>query len=821
MAAAKAAATTSSRPKNGSGGGIEVNLTLYVLVLLAIMACSLFVGLQETFPELTSESLSQSASTASDRFKIVRDAFLVSESETKKEVKDDVDVDVNVVSFDPTAAAAGEHLLVDIEGIEADFLDSESRLAQAMITTAKEAGLEMLSYHCHSLEPKGVSCVGVLLESHISFHTWPDEGVITLDLYVTTVSTNTEQQAKQKPLVPEVLEIIKQQFGVKNDDAPAPRPLNARWSHEFRGFETLATTAAQLNDGIHLAGSDLSLWVLSPLEMHTKNLIFSGWTQSNQRVDIWDVVEVTDTPSRKDIIDHGLKEGDFRLYTPELVTPNRLIFLNGQVEVSMAAETVFYESTVHPAMFAHKNPQTVAILAGPVGLGSGLIREILKHDTITSLTAWHTNAQLVEEIVPTHLSALDDCQFLVGRADQCSKDPLVSLKYYGEENFSDVISSTDDLFSQQQQDLIFILDFESILKTTTESSPLSFSQILQGLLVNGLTDEGILLIPCGNAAAIHDPRPDLGEHARREQLFLALEALPEVATILVYEEAHTGHLEPESYILVCKHVSCRQRWYARSDQVEYQIYDRLVRTTAITDKHGTTEKSLALSYFDGITQRSYQWPKKGWETVYCRREPKPWECDYIMLNQKQGFYDIDVEDSSDSDFRVETIRTKEDVVQETRVFAKDDIPKGSYIMAEDLANSLMVTDRNLEGLNNNTLLAAASASSSEDSGGGGGATIIEDLLEFFDQHGHASIMEGSEQHYVEVGGTALIRRTSDPLEGNLEPWVPRRHAPKPKFSPVYERHRMSMDVFMVARRDIAEGEEIVMFKDMWTTPTVA
>ena len=62
---------------------------------------------------------------------------------------------------------------MDIKGIEADFLDSEVRLAKAMVDTVSNAGLTMLSYHCHKLIPKGVSCVGVLLESHISFHTWP------------------------------------------------------------------------------------------------------------------------------------------------------------------------------------------------------------------------------------------------------------------------------------------------------------------------------------------------------------------------------------------------------------------------------------------------------------------------------------------------------------------------------------------------------------------------------------------------------------------------------------------------------------------------
>jgi len=29
----------------------------------------------------------------------------------------------------------------------------------------------------------GVSCVGILVESHISFHTWPEVGIITLDLF--------------------------------------------------------------------------------------------------------------------------------------------------------------------------------------------------------------------------------------------------------------------------------------------------------------------------------------------------------------------------------------------------------------------------------------------------------------------------------------------------------------------------------------------------------------------------------------------------------------------------------------------------------------
>lgn len=77
---------------------------------------------------------------------------------------------------------AGQHLLVDIKFVDSVFLNSESRLANAMVELISMSGLTMLSYHCHGLPPVGVSCVGVLMESHISFHTWPVEGVSTLML---------------------------------------------------------------------------------------------------------------------------------------------------------------------------------------------------------------------------------------------------------------------------------------------------------------------------------------------------------------------------------------------------------------------------------------------------------------------------------------------------------------------------------------------------------------------------------------------------------------------------------------------------------------
>ena len=63
---------------------------------------------------------------------------------------------------------AGQHLLVDIKDVDSEFLNDETRLATAMIELINESKLTLLSYHCHGLVPIGVSCAGVLLESHVS-----------------------------------------------------------------------------------------------------------------------------------------------------------------------------------------------------------------------------------------------------------------------------------------------------------------------------------------------------------------------------------------------------------------------------------------------------------------------------------------------------------------------------------------------------------------------------------------------------------------------------------------------------------------------------
>jgi S-adenosylmethionine decarboxylase proenzyme len=135
---------------------------------------------------------------------------------------------------------AGQHLLVDIENIDGAFLNSKERLARAMMELVDMSGLTMLSYHCHELEPAGVSCAGVLLESHVSFHTWPAQGVITLDLF-------TCGPASLVPYIP----VVEKLFGIGKVPAvegEIVEPPHTLWSYKRRGFRNEDAYDASVGD---------------------------------------------------------------------------------------------------------------------------------------------------------------------------------------------------------------------------------------------------------------------------------------------------------------------------------------------------------------------------------------------------------------------------------------------------------------------------------------------------------------------------------------------------------------------------------------------
>jgi len=293
---------------------------------------------------------------------------------------------------------AGQHLLVDIKHVDGTFLNSEERLARAMVETVNDASLTLLSYHCHSLVPSGVSCVGVLLESHISFHTWPAEGVITLDLFT----------CGSHPLLPAV-ETIERLFAIPMADAGTYQPLgrgaagagassaNASssssyvpreedyvspphlvWSHVLRGFRP------PLEDGRdRILESDVAFVVLERLDLDHKVQVASVQTPF-QHIFVFDVIEPRFNSMRgyERSVRPELKDSTYEGRHPELYRPDRKVFLDGVIQSTRLGDEPYHEALVHPGMFAHPHPERAAIIGGGEG---ATLREILKHNTIETV----------------------------------------------------------------------------------------------------------------------------------------------------------------------------------------------------------------------------------------------------------------------------------------------------------------------------------------------------------------------------------------------------------------------------------------------------
>lgn len=79
----------------------------------------------------------------------------------------------------------GKHLIADIRcdvgGKE--YLTDQNKLYGLMMELAYRSASTILSSHFHAFDGYGWTGVLVLGESHVSVHTWPERGVINLDLF--------------------------------------------------------------------------------------------------------------------------------------------------------------------------------------------------------------------------------------------------------------------------------------------------------------------------------------------------------------------------------------------------------------------------------------------------------------------------------------------------------------------------------------------------------------------------------------------------------------------------------------------------------------
>ena len=75
----------------------------------------------------------------------------------------------------------GEHITLDFLGVKKDY--PQSFYEKVIYKIAKAAKVEILNVCSHKFEPQGFTLVALLSESHFSFHTFPERGVISFDFF--------------------------------------------------------------------------------------------------------------------------------------------------------------------------------------------------------------------------------------------------------------------------------------------------------------------------------------------------------------------------------------------------------------------------------------------------------------------------------------------------------------------------------------------------------------------------------------------------------------------------------------------------------------
>jgi len=745
------------------------------------------------------------------------------------------------VEDDEEHLPAGQHVLVDIKNVNAAFLDSEERLATALIAAVEASKLTMLSYHCHGMVPSGVSCVGVLLESHVSFHTWPQEGVITLDLFT----------CGSEPLLPSI-QVIERLFSVPRDDVAVSsgvynnetdlmavqEPPRMLWSHVLRGFRTPTKRKRILQH-------DLNDFVLRQLQMDYKKQVVSVASPHHQ-IDIFDIIDPRfgSTASTERSL---LSDGSYESQNKDLFKPDRLLFLDGAIQSSLRGQEVYHEALVHPAMMAHtyKPVKNVAIIGGGEG---AVLREVLKYSTVKRTVMIEKDEAFVN-VAKDHLKEWNDCSDLIfdiedlsKHVESCFDDPRVEVVFQDAQNWftdrykyeCDCKGKTKKLAErnyckcppeeQRKKTETDSPDDERDSKTGTEKGddPSRFDVIFMDTfdikegadlvedmeflesIYGALNSQGMLAMPLGPSPQSVDPSDRISSKRNRGRIITALEQLG-FESLHVYEEAHCGLKAPWSFLVACKDPVCRFYWHSNESQFNMILQSAL---------EPTRSGAPTLKHVDSAVLQSYAVPPKSWESVFCNEDPAPEEC-------TQRGYDPSIVNVPASDFEVKVSSLGEGAGRGT--FAKVDIPKGSYIMQEQAIAHVRFDQYTVDMMENMYEKTVNMTKAFDElsqlinymSGYGFQQSLVADYEFYVDSGANTFVNHGCNATNNIVGERAANPRSEDDpyySELTLDPEKSGVLNPvrvNSVFQPVVDRHLPhAMASFDVAFRDVKAGEEM-------------
>ena len=77
----------------------------------------------------------------------------------------------------------GTHIILEVAGVTFDLLDNATLIPAVLRAAADAASLTVLDEVYHSFPVQGLSGLLLISESHLSYHTWPEHGYASVDLF--------------------------------------------------------------------------------------------------------------------------------------------------------------------------------------------------------------------------------------------------------------------------------------------------------------------------------------------------------------------------------------------------------------------------------------------------------------------------------------------------------------------------------------------------------------------------------------------------------------------------------------------------------------
>ena len=90
-------------------------------------------------------------------------------------------------------ANIGTHCIVELYGCPRELLNDEQFVKNAVREATSHGLATLMGEVSHQFQPHGITVLGLLAESHIAVHTWPEHGYVAADVFTCGETANPQK----------------------------------------------------------------------------------------------------------------------------------------------------------------------------------------------------------------------------------------------------------------------------------------------------------------------------------------------------------------------------------------------------------------------------------------------------------------------------------------------------------------------------------------------------------------------------------------------------------------------------------------------------